>query len=130
MYKIVSENYFCAIHKNRWKRKQHLKLLFFEKNMPLGTSKWISKYKTLNLFHISSVYLVFSSLEMKIHRPKYSTFFCIFSERYDLQTSNVAEANHFSSVQISLASMNAFSSMWYMKDNIIHKNLLLLWGFF
>ena len=64
-YEIITENYFCVCHKNRRKRNQHFKLLFFKINLHFGTSDYISTDGKLNLLPINSVFLVFPSREMQ-----------------------------------------------------------------
>ena len=59
---MISENYFHVRHKNRQKHNKPFKLLIFELNSHLGPPNYIATFKKLNLLHINSVYLVFSSL--------------------------------------------------------------------
>ena len=37
-YEIITVNYFCIHHKNRWKHNQHFELLYFKKELHFGKS--------------------------------------------------------------------------------------------
>ena len=64
-YEIITVDYFCVHHKNRRKPNQHSKLLYLKMNLHFDISDQISAYRKLNLLPITSIYLVFFSLEMQ-----------------------------------------------------------------
>ena len=125
------ENYFCVLHKNRRKYKQNFKLLFFKLNSHFGPSNEIYKYRKLNLFPISNIYLIVSYLEIqrrltqtKVH---YIFFYFVLKET-TRKPSKVPAAKNFPPVrmlQIQLVSMNVFYFMWWLEDIIFYISLSL-----
>ena len=102
---IVTENYFCARHKNRWKHNQHFGLLYFTINLQFGTSNWLSTRSKVSLFFMNGIYLVSSSLEIErklIQREVYYNLFIFWLKINDLKTfRSIATANNlFSSVNV------------------------------
>ena len=83
-YEIITVNYFCVRHKNRWKHNQHFKMLFFKENLHFGKSEQTSTYGKVNLLLIKSIYLIFSSRERQkslIQTKVYHTSFFTLSEK-------------------------------------------------
>ena len=64
-YEIINENFFCVRHKNRRKRNQHFKLLFFTINLHFVISNKTFAYRKLSLPLTSSTSLDFLPLKMQ-----------------------------------------------------------------
>ena len=97
-------NYFLVCHKNRWKHKQHFKLLFFKIILYFSISDYLSIYGKLNFLPINSIYLVFSSLEMQRRVIQIKThdklFYSVWKESSHKPLKVAAAKNYFPGVYI------------------------------
>ena len=103
--------YFCFLHKNMRIQNQHFKLLFFRINLLFGTSEYMSTYGKLKLLLISSIYLVFSPVE--IQRTLVQTI-----KLYRSQTSKVATGKNF------------FLSVYVIGKACFDESFLFQWNLF
>ena len=93
-------------------------------------------HKELNLFVISSIYLVFSLSEIQrrlVQAQVYYTFFHFFWKETTHKSLKVADVRTICSsvhiIGIQLAPINVFYSVRELKNIIFHKSWSLLWRF-
>ena len=99
---IMTENYFCACHKNKRKQNQHFELLFFRINWNFGTSSYLSTLK--NKFTSHKQYWlgrIFSENPKKTYtdRVYYKIFYYVWREMTK-KLSKVATAKNFSLMSV------------------------------
>ena len=110
-----------------------LKLLFFIVNLHFVTSNQLSTSGKLNLSLTSSVYFVFFPLELqkRFKQKNFTMRFPTLSEKKrptNLQKYQLEEPFFWvCMLLLQLVSMNAFYSVWYLKNIAFHESLSLLW---
>ena len=113
----MTVNYFCVRHENRRKYNEHFKLLFFKINLHVGTSDLMSTYGKLNLLPINSIFLFFSSKEIKgrlIQTKVYYKLFYSISKEASHKPLKVAAAKNISQVCLSLIQLASMNVFYYM----------------